>query len=78
MSALCLSHTFRGLMDICRKQWQESNTLQRRKFPESWQWTVIVTWSQKMMIFLPDGDDFVAENSSKAGLDEPVFVVRLQ
>ena len=26
------------------------------------------------MIFLPDGDDFVAESSGQAMLDEPVFV----
>ena len=29
--------------------------------------------SQKMMIFLPDCDDFVAESSSEAVLDEPVY-----
>ena len=32
---------------------------------------MIVTWSQKMMIFLPD-DDFVTENSGEAVLDESV------
>ena len=74
MSALYLSHILCGLMEIFRKKWQESHTLQWMKSSESWKWTVIVTWSQKMIIFLPDGDDFVVENGGEAVLDEPVFV----
>ena len=30
------------------------------------------------MIFLPNGDDFVTENSSEAMLDEPAFVLMKQ
>ena len=50
------------------------DTLRWRKFSESWQWTVVVTKSQKMVIFLPDGDDFVFRNSNESVLDGPVFL----
>ena len=34
--------------------------------------TVVVIWNQKMMLFLPDGDDFVAESSNGNMSDELV------
>ena len=61
-------------METGGEKWQESNTSQLRKFSESWQWTVVVTWSQKLMIFfLPDGGDFIAERSNEVMLDETVY-----
>ena len=39
---------------------------------KEWQWTVIVTWNQKMMIFLPDGNDSVAESSDGDMPDEQI------
>ena len=36
-----------------------------------------MTWSQKkifVVVFLPDGDNFVTESSNETVLDEPVYV----
>ena len=59
------------------QKWQESDTLRWSEHSESWQLTVIVTWSQKkifVVVFLPDGDNFVTESSNETVLDEPVYV----
>ena len=56
------------------EKWEKSDTSLWRKFAECWQWVVIVTWSQEMKIFLPGGDDFVAEIRDEVMLDESVCV----
>ena len=71
MSALCLSHILRGLMEIWRKKWQESNTPQQSELSKSWQLTVMEP-EDDFFFLLPDGDDFVAKSSDEAVLDEPV------